>query len=390
MVEADETSGLLAEPRKPLSITAIWVRILTAVITFAEGYDIGVSNGAIGLIKKDLNLTTAEIALMVGIFPVVMAPSSLFSGQLADAFGRKPMIAVSASMLCAGMSIWALAAGMGTLLLGRALLGVGIGIGLPVVATYIVECVPAKQRGLYSSLEEIFLNFGILIGFMAGAHFAEVEDGWRKMIGAGAFAPALAFLFLLTPLIPESPRHLHNIGKTGEARRTLALLLPNGDAELESVFKKWKERELDSEYEVKGWYRAAVALFTTHRRMSLAGVGAAVFNQLTGVALISVYSTYIFTQLGMSESRAGIATVIIGVVKFGFLIPTGLCLMDYLGRRSLLILSCFGMMASHMFLTAAIYLHTGALLTVVGACALMAFFFSWLRASHVRIHTRSL
>merc|ERR1719230_224835 len=103
------------------------------------------------------------------------------------------------------------------MMLGRVLLGVGVGMGMSAVSSYIAEVAPAQHRGLFSSLEEMFIVLGIVAGYYCSYLLYGVSNDWRWMLGLGAVAPTIFTVLLLTPLFPESPRFLLLSGRTDEA-----------------------------------------------------------------------------------------------------------------------------------------------------------------------------
>jgi hypothetical protein len=90
------------------------------------------------------------------------------------------------------------------------------------------SCCPPLTVMIHKPLQEVFINFGILLGYIASyalsglpAHLA-----WRWMVGLGA-VPAF-FLGVGSLFMPESPRWLVMHGRLQEAARVL-LLTSSGD-----------------------------------------------------------------------------------------------------------------------------------------------------------------
>ena len=51
---------------------------------------------------------------------------------------------------------------------GRAISGLGVGLGVPSTAIYIAECSTPQLRGKLSSLPAVFLALGVLLGYLLG------------------------------------------------------------------------------------------------------------------------------------------------------------------------------------------------------------------------------
>ena len=56
------------------------------------------------------------------------------------------------------------------ILAGRALSGLGVGLGVPSTAIYISECSSPQLRGRLSSLPAFFLALGVLLGYVFGRY----------------------------------------------------------------------------------------------------------------------------------------------------------------------------------------------------------------------------
>ncbi|KAJ7299875.1 hypothetical protein O6H91_Y127400 [Diphasiastrum complanatum] len=94
------------------------------------------------------------------------------------------------------------------LYLGRLLTGIGYGFPLSLVPLYIAEVSPPESRGRLLSIPEIFVNSGMLLGYVSSFCLSPlpVFINWRLMLGLGG---VLGFLLACGTLaIPESPRWL--------------------------------------------------------------------------------------------------------------------------------------------------------------------------------------
>lgn len=67
---------------------------------------------------------TVSFLLLMGAVP------AFFAGQLADRFGQLRIVLVGASVFCVGCTLQAAAMNLSTLLVGRALAGLGEGLWL--------------------------------------------------------------------------------------------------------------------------------------------------------------------------------------------------------------------------------------------------------------------
>ncbi|KAI6912966.1 MFS transporter [Hortaea werneckii] len=93
------------------------------------------------------------------------------------------------------------------LMICRLFMGLGMGIKISTIPVYSAEVSPASIRGGIVTSFQLWVAFGILVGFSSNLVFMDIGPlAWRFQLAA-AFAPAVPLLFLIW-LCPESPRWL--------------------------------------------------------------------------------------------------------------------------------------------------------------------------------------
>ncbi|KAL3902207.1 MAG: hypothetical protein SGPRY_012173, partial [Prymnesium sp.] len=207
---------------------------LASCFSFLLGYDIGVMSGAKREVAREMDLSTAELELLVGSLNIVSGFGGLLAGPLADRLGRKPTAALATLSALIGCLLMACAESFGPLLAGRVVSGVGVGGCFQLAPLYISEVSPRALRGMLLSSFDLFINLGILVGFLAGYALQSRPDapggwGWRWMLGLGAIPPALLLLGLCH--MPESPRFLVASKREREARCVLASIYESEEAQ---------------------------------------------------------------------------------------------------------------------------------------------------------------
>jgi putative MFS transporter len=105
-----------------------------------------------------------------------------------------------------------------SLIIFRAIQGVGIGGEVPVAAAYINELSKAHRRGRFFLLYEIVFGLGLTSAGLVG-YWAVPRIGWQSMFLLGAVPAWLALA--LRWLLPESPRWLASHGRLEEADRVI-------------------------------------------------------------------------------------------------------------------------------------------------------------------------
>jgi putative MFS transporter len=144
---------------------------------------------------------------------------SIVWGRLADAFGRRAAILLSALMFI-GTAICGAMPSFEWNLVMCFLMGASAGGLLPITFTLMAEMIPAAHRGwLLVALGGVGTSAGYLLA-AGSAAILEPIFSWRVLWLLGL--PTGALIIFLDRYIPESPRFLANAGLEIEARAVLA------------------------------------------------------------------------------------------------------------------------------------------------------------------------
>src|SRR5262249_46525001 len=130
------------------------------------GYDTGVISGALIFIKSQFHLSVFHQELVVSVVLIGAAVGALGGGRLACAFGRRLMLIVTALIFIGGAIVCSAADSIGILILGRIIVGFGIGLSSSTVPVYISEVSPAGARGWQVSLFQLAITVGILGAYL--------------------------------------------------------------------------------------------------------------------------------------------------------------------------------------------------------------------------------
>jgi MFS transporter, putative metabolite:H+ symporter len=147
-------------------------------------------------------------------------------GRAADRFGRKPVFTYSLIWYCVCTAVMACQQSGQWLNIWRFIAGLGFGVQLVTVDTYIAELVPRTLRGRAFSLNQ-FVSFCVvpvvaLLAWLLLPLKPWGLDGWRWVVLFGSVG-ALA-VWGLRSGIPESPRWLASMGRGAEAEAIVSAI----------------------------------------------------------------------------------------------------------------------------------------------------------------------
>jgi MFS family permease len=152
-------------------------------------------------LTKDLSLSPYDVSVVLGTALAFTAVGGLAGGALADRFGRKPLLMVTILVYSVGTLFSGLATGMWTLLVSRAITGMGVGGEWAVAHALVGETVPPHVRGRYGSYLQSGAAFARFFATVVG-NFLAPWIGWRASFMVSAL-PAL-MVVLIRRQMPES------------------------------------------------------------------------------------------------------------------------------------------------------------------------------------------
>jgi sugar porter (SP) family MFS transporter len=303
------------------------VAAIAAIGGFLFGYDTGVIGGAMLFMQKDLGLKShGQQELTVAILLLGAIGGALIAGWSADRFSRRRTKMVSGTVYVIGGIACALSQSYWQILAARFLLGLAVGCASFVSPMYIAELVPARIRGGVVSFNQLMVTLGILAAYIVDWGFAPLPNNWRWMF-AIAVIPGAA-LAIGMYFMPFSPRWLIQQGREDDARAVLERYR-NEDDDIDA--------EIDEIKDVAGSEVPLRKLISKGlRRMTIVGIGLAVFQQIVGINTVIYYAPTILKFAGQKNTGALTQSVYIGCTNVVFTI-VAILLLDKLGRRFFLV-----------------------------------------------------
>jgi sugar porter (SP) family MFS transporter len=287
---------------------------------------------------------------------------ALFSGYLADRFGRKVPLIFAASLFTLSAIGTGAVSQFIPFIIYRIIGGLAIGIASAISPMYIAEVSPAHIRGKLVAVNQLTIVIGVLMAqivnyFIAQKVPGEATDefireswngqmGWRWMFWAETF-PALLFFFMVF-FIPESPRFLAKIGKTEASVKILEKI---GGKEYSRNEEKNIAETLKGTSHKIDW-RALI--LQKMRPVLILGIVLAVFQQWCGINVIFNYAEEVFTSAGYSVSDMLLNIVITGTVNLLFAL-VAMRMVDSWGRRKMMLLGSSGLALIYVVLGSSYY-----------------------------------
>ncbi|CAA7393652.1 unnamed protein product [Spirodela intermedia] len=341
---------------------AIACAVLASMTSILLGYDIAVMSGAALFIKEDLKIDDTKLEILAGIINLYSLIGSFAAGRISDWIGRRCTILIAVVIFFVGALLMGLAPNYALLMVGRFVAGVAVGFALVIAPVYTAEVAPTEVRGFLTSFSEVFINTGVMLGYVSNFAFAGLPNhlNWRMMFCAGAVPPV--FLAAGVMAMPESPRWLVMQGRLGDAKRVLHKTSDSPE-EVELRLAEIKEAAgipasctedvvpVPKRSHGEGvWRELLITPTPTIRRIVLAALGLQFFQQASGIDSVVLYSPRVFEKAGIKTKTNTLGvTVAVGVTKASFILVATF-LLDRVGRRPLLLTSAGGMIISLLLL----------------------------------------
>jgi SP family galactose:H+ symporter-like MFS transporter len=351
------TQGLNIRPSEQSGIVALtpsglrriqWWGIGITVGSFLFGFDTGIVSGALLFIRDDLQLDSFEQSSVVSVLLLGAIAGALASGRVSDRIGRRAILGLLGVLFTIGIVITALADTYWVMIVGRVVMGVGVGGVSATVPTYLGEVAPAHIRGRMLTLNQLLIVTGLLAAYLVNLALAGSGD-WRAMFWIGAIPSAL--LALVALWLPESPRWQFSHGLVEEAKATIGSVTEPGEED--NVIGRYEREDAErrrAEAAEGGGGAGMRALAAPHVRPALiVGVGLAVLQQFAGINTILYYAPTIMAETGLNAANSILYSVAIGAINLLMTI-VAIRLVDRVGRRVLLLVSLVGMGAAVAFL----------------------------------------
>ncbi|KAF8452813.1 general substrate transporter [Boletus edulis BED1] len=351
----------------------VWLLVCCCTISgLLFGYDTGVISGALVTIKGDLGppaLSNGQKEFITSATTLGALLGGLVAGIMSDWTGRRLVLGIADVIFIGGAIGQAVCHTVWSMVGGRFLIGIGVGLASCIAPLYIQELSPTRLRGRMVVLNVVMITFGQVIAYGIDAGFANVNGGWRWMVGLSAVPAGLQLAMLA--FLPESPRILVRRGSMEAAYRVLARVYATATPEQVerkaseplSVLHATVRQSIEIVNSTTFWQRlGSMFWIPANRRALIVACGMQAFQQLCGFNTLIYYSASLFQEIGFSQPTA--VGLIISGTNFGFTL-IALKWIDIIGRRRIMLWSAPGMIVGLTLAAVAFHFltkHTGNVL----------------------------
>lgn len=161
---------------------------------------------------------------VVATFTIGALFGALACTWVGDVLGRRKVIFGAAVLTLIGEILQCTSFHLAQFIVGRVILGGGIGALSATVPVWQSECSSTSNRGKHVVLDGCFISLGYLLEAWINLGFFEIENNdplqWRIPLAIPCLISLVVMAVVFT--IPESPRWLVNKGRSEEARMCLS------------------------------------------------------------------------------------------------------------------------------------------------------------------------
>lgn len=340
-----------AQTTSPSSL--VWrITLVASVSGLMFGYDTGYISSVLVSVGEDLDgktLSTGQMELISAATSMGALLAATFGGVLVDLIGRKLTVILCDALFIIGALIQFLSWRVSSMVWGRLIMGVGVGIGSLCSPLYISELSPGKFRGSLVVVNCLAITGGQLIAYAIGALFSGVDHGWRVVVLISVIPSVLQMV--ATVFLPDTPRYLIMVRRFQEAREVLKKIYPNSSdeliesniEELNSLNHMWSNEWSLLALISKTW-NELVSIKSNRRALTIA-CGLQLIQQFSGFNALMYFSASIFKMVGYHNSTL-VSCFIAGT---NFLVTCiAILIIDKVGRRKILLWSLPMLMLSQL------------------------------------------
>ncbi|KAG6834693.1 hypothetical protein H0H93_008002, partial [Arthromyces matolae] len=313
---------------------------ISELAVVAEGYDTGVISGALVTIGSDLGtsqLSNGQKEFITSATTLGALLGGLAAGVLSDWTGRRLVLGIADIIFIGGAIAQAVCHTVWSMIGGRFLIGIGVGLAACIAPLYIQELSPTRLRGRMVVLNVVMITLGQVIAYGIGAGFENLHGGWRWMLVVESSTSA-RILIRRNDLVQARAvmTRIYAFAKPEEVDLKVKVLHAAVEKSIEitnttTLLQRSKSMLLDPINR-----RALTQQNDQHIFLIVIGCGMQAFQQLCGFNTLMYYSATLFKEIGFDQPTA--VGLIISGTNFIFTL-VALKWIDKIGRRKIMIWS---------------------------------------------------
>ncbi|XXG60386.1 hypothetical protein AAC387_Pa04g2307 [Persea americana] len=324
--------------------------IMAASCGLMFGYDIGISGGVTSMdvfLKKFFpsvymrkqaasshqnnycKFDSQLLTLFTSSLYIAGLIASILASYASRRFGRRLTMLSGGAIYLIGAGFNGGANAVWMLIVGRLLLGGGIGLVIQAAPMFLSEIAPPKKRGLWNSSFQLAITIGIFVANLVnyGTSKLKGDVGWRLSLGLAGVPGVIVFVG--TFFLPETPNSLIERGEEGKALAMLKRI--RGVEDVNEEFADLLEAS-EASKKVKHPWRVIVS--RKYRPQFVMTLLIPFFQQLTGINVVMFYAPVLFQTLGFKNDASLMSAMITGGVNVGATL-VAFYVVDRFGRRIL-------------------------------------------------------
>ncbi|KAL2463935.1 Sugar transport protein 13 [Forsythia ovata] len=376
--------------------------IMAATGGLMFGYDVGVSGGVTsmdGFLKKffpvvyertkdpGLNSNYCKydnegLQLFTSSLYLAGLTATFFASYTTRRLGRRLTMLIAGVFFIIGVVFNTAAQNLAMLIIGRIMLGCGVGFANQAVPLFLSEIAPTRIRGGLNILFQLNVTIGILFANLVNYGTAKIKGGWGWRVSLGLAGIPAGLLTIGALMVVDTPNSLIERGRLDEGKAVLKRI--RGTDNIEPEFLELVEASRIAK-QVKHPFRNL--LMRRNRPQLVISVALQIFQQFTGINAIMFYAPVLFATVGFGSDASLYSAVITGAVNVVSTIVS-IYSVDKVGRRLLLLEAGVQMFFSQLVVAIILGLkvtdhsdnlgHGYAIFVVILVCTFVsAFAWSW-------------
>ncbi|XVF44566.1 hypothetical protein PTKIN_Ptkin02bG0135200 [Pterospermum kingtungense] len=295
------------------------------------GYDLGISGGVTSMepflkrffpsvLEKQSDAAKHEsqyckfdselLTLFTSSLYLAALLASFVASVVTRNFGRKMSMLIGGLSFLIGSILNGVAMNVAILIIGRLLLGVGVGFANQAVPVYISEMAPAKIRGALNIGFQMAITIGILVAGLINYGTAKIKGGWGWRLSLALAAVPAIVMTVGSFMLPDTPNSILERGNPEKARKMLQKV--RGSQHIDEEFQDLVDATEAAKKVDHPWKNI---LQPRYRPQLVLCILIPFFQQLTGINVIMFYAPVLFKTIGFGDDASLMSAVISGLVN---------------------------------------------------------------------------